>query len=118
MKKLILSLLTLTMVVAVFCSGGVEISADTTIPVEKAVVKTMAAASSIFPNDIPRALMDSTDTNVVSKPALPTPSVDSECVIETVEPESVYYHSEIPLSLVRSKICLVLPARSLIFLME
>ena len=87
MKKLILSLLTLTMVVAMFCFGGVEISADTTVPAEKAVVKTMAAASSIFPNDIPGALMDSTDTNVVS-----------ECVIETVEPESVYYHSEIPLS--------------------
>ena len=58
-------------------------------------MKTMAAASSIFPNDIPRAPMD---TNVVSEPTCPTPSVDSECVIETVEPESVCYHSEIPLS--------------------
>lgn len=98
MKKLILSLLILTMVVAVFCSGGVKISADTTAPAEKAVVKTIATASSIFPNDISKALMDSTDTNVVSEPAHPTPSVDSECIIETVEPESVYYHSEIPLS--------------------
>lgn len=86
------------MVIAVFCSGVVKISADTTAPAEKAVVKTMTAASSIFPNDIPRVPMDSTDTNVVSEPTCSAPPIDSECVIETVEPESVYYHSEIPLS--------------------
>lgn len=98
MKKLILSLLTIVMVFAIFCSCGVQISADTIVPNEKAVAHIKSTASSTFVNDISKDSAESIEGDIPSEPIISVTQTDSSSITEEIEPESIYYHTEIPLS--------------------
>ena len=58
----------------------------------------MAAASSVFVDDISKAPIHSSEMNGTSEPVSSVQEADPLLKIEEIEPESPYYYPEIPLS--------------------